>query len=580
MAVSLCLQQHESGEEVATRAVFGLVLRRKGLLTATMTMLYRTAAGKSYLHLNRLRRELRAARRRTLQVALDGPRAEGPAAHERELSALTKERDRLEAELAQGATGMNLARLLGSVDPEALQHHVGAGWALVEFVRTRRFRFNVVHGQRWESARYVAFVLRAGTQARIEFVDLGDATDVDARVRRFLAAIGPSDSETRRCLGEELRTTIFDPIWTHIPDHANLCLVPDGLLAVVPFQALPNRTGGELIDDFANISYLASARDALAFSDSTDEPPSRPLVIGDPDFDMGSRHSDDAVAADGTGGNLAPSSPLEESETNAEPLAGLLAELRARLPNGRFAPLPATRNEATAVGSILGVDPLCGTDALKWTVTSARSPLVLHLATHGFYLEASERAGDDSDGEVLRATHNKGLEALAAVDNPLLRSGLALAGANRRLQQRMHRQDADDGILMAEDFLSMDLRGTELVVLSACDTGLGAIKTGEGVLGLRRAITVSGARTVIMSLWEVPDDETRYLMEKFYQGIRRGESRSGALRQAQLAVRAREPNPWYWGAFICLGNPSSLSPSALFFLRELRGSTREGHEAG
>ena len=106
----------------------------------------------------------------------------------------------------------------------------------------------------------------------------------------------------------------------------------------------------------------------------------------------------------------------------------------------------------------------------------------------------------------------------------------------------------------------MDLLNTELVVLSACDTGLGEIRTGEGVFGLRRAFVVAGAKTLVMSLWKVPDEQTQELMEDFYRRILSGEPRAEALRNAQLALKAGRPHPYYWGAFICQGNPEPLPP--------------------
>jgi len=119
-------------------------------------------------------------------------------------------------------------------------------------------------------------------------------------------------------------------------------------------------------------------------------------------------------------------------------------------------------------------------------------------------------------------------------------------------------EDAEDGILMAEDVTGMDLLATELAVLSACQTGLGEVHSGEGVYGLRRAFVLAGAKTLVMSLWKVPDEQTRELMENFYRRLLRGEPRADALREAQLEMKKNYPDPFYWGAFICQGNPRRL----------------------
>jgi CHAT domain-containing protein len=168
---------------------------------------------------------------------------------------------------------------------------------------------------------------------------------------------------------------------------------------------------------------------------------------------------------------------------------------------------------------------------------------------------------NDFDREVAgvrRMTSEAGRLAELELENPLIRSGLALAGANIGLRGEAP-MSTDDGLLTAEDVTGLDLAGTEFVVLSACETGLGAVRTGEGVFGLRRAFALAGARTLIISLWKVPDEATRELMAHLYRLLLAGRGRAQALREAQLAMKARYPDPYYWGAFICQGDPSPLS---------------------
>jgi CHAT domain-containing protein len=141
----------------------------------------------------------------------------------------------------------------------------------------------------------------------------------------------------------------------------------------------------------------------------------------------------------------------------------------------------------------------------------------------------------------------------------MLRSGLALAGANTWLKNGDLPDDAEDGLLTAEDVTGLDLLATELVVLSACETGLGQVHVGEGVFGLRRAFVLAGAKTLVMSLWKVPDEQTRELMADSYSRLLAGRGRADALREAQLAMKQKYPNPFYWGAFICRGDPGPLA---------------------
>jgi CHAT domain-containing protein len=175
-------------------------------------------------------------------------------------------------------------------------------------------------------------------------------------------------------------------------------------------------------------------------------------------------------------------------------------------------------------------------------------PRWLHIATHGFFDEAASL--------VLRAP--TGAVSQIPTGNPLLRSGLAFAGANqRRLQPSPG--DRGDGIVTALDIsTTLDLRSTELVVLSACETGVGEVRAGEGVFGLSRSFQAAGAQTVVMSLWQVQDRATERLMTRFYEGLRDGMGKSEALRAAALSVKAQEgtSHPYFWGAFVVAGNPS------------------------
>ncbi len=175
------------------------------------------------------------------------------------------------------------------------------------------------------------------------------------------------------------------------------------------------------------------------------------------------------------------------------------------------------------------------------------SPSLLHVATHGFFLPENT----SNEEKVL------GIEVSQAKANPLLRSGLMLANAeltmsNSELQQSNEVNSVNNGILTAYEVLTLDLKNTELVVLSACETGLGEIKSGEGVYGLQRAFQVAGAQSVVMSLWKVSDEATKSLMTFFYQEWMAGKSKNDAFISAQKKLRQEFPEPYYWGAFVLL----------------------------
>jgi CHAT domain-containing protein len=233
-----------------------------------------------------------------------------------------------------------------------------------------------------------------------------------------------------------------------------------------------------------------------------------------------------------------------------------------------FHRLPGTRAEGERVATLLDVSPWLDAKALEGRLKAeCRSPRILHLATHGFFLPDQQPDLPDAARDIRIdpiGPHDEapGAGRLAGpmMENPMLRSGLALAGANIWLAAGRLPEEAEDGLLTAEDVTGLDLLATKLVVLSACETGLGQVHVGEGVFGLRRAFVLAGAKTLVMSLWKVPDEPTRELMEDFYGRLLAGEGRAEALRQAQLTLKAKYSDPYYWGAFICQGDPSPLSP--------------------
>ena len=231
-------------------------------------------------------------------------------------------------------------------------------------------------------------------------------------------------------------------------------------------------------------------------------------------------------------------------------------------------PSPGTRDEVRAISSLMGaerVDLFMQKEALEEVLHQKPHPVILHLATHGFFLSDIDldALSEDDERSVSIQTEPEAKTPSSrklTLENPLTRSGIALAGANRVLDSGD--LNAGDGIVTAEKILGLKLRGTDMVVLSACETGLGEVKSGEGVFGLRRAFAQAGAKSMVMSMWPVPDLETKELMVAFYKNLMSEKmNRCQALRQAILAqqqvVRQRygNTNPFYWGAFVFMGEP-------------------------
>lgn len=381
-------------------------------------------------------------------------------------------------------------------------------------------------------ARYLAFVLPAGRADRLLMVDLGPAEPIDTLTEAVRDAVESQQEGWDRAGGEaaRLRGLLIDPV-LHAAGEGALIIAPDGPLCFLPLELLPDGAGRMLLDERL-ISYVTSGADLL--------PPSRPggprtgaVVVADPDFTLGS-----------------------------DPAAGA-ADLLPRL--------PAAQREGQDVAGLLGARLLDGAAATAAAVRAVDRPAVLHIATHGVYVANTRVPERDDVFDRIDLITVPGEGTFAAQTyresespNPGAgmgrRSALALAGAATTLTGGQPPPPAGDGFLTAEDVAGLDLHGTRLVVLSACDTGMGHLEDGEGVLGLRRGFVLAGAETLIMSLWQVPDRPTRLLMRKFYERVLRGESRAGALRAAKLEVRARFPDPRSWAAFICQGRPEPIAP--------------------
>ena len=315
----------------------------------------------------------------------------------------------------------------------------------------------------------------------------------------------------------------MEPVRRLTGQAANLLISPDGALSLVPFAALVDERNRYLVEQF-QFTYLTSGRDLLRLQDrapSVEEP----MILADPDFG--------APPAERGRGSAARGFDLSKAV---------------------FTPLPASAEEAREIKTILPAAALMlGAQATEATIKQARSPRILHVATHGFFLEDENGGAAALEGRVLKQIGSSS-PGEVNLDNPLLRAGLALAGANLR------KVGSEDGILTAFEAAALNLRGTKLVVLSACDTGVGEVKNGDGVYGLRRALTLAGAETQVMSLWPVSDKGTRDLMIEYYKALQSGQGRSDAMRQVQLQMlkNPKREHPYYWASFIVSGEWANL----------------------
>jgi len=554
------VNQHLPNSPEAVWSALSLVLRRKAIEAEALATQRDAVLGGEYPEAATKLKEITTLRAQIAQKTLAGPLKEGLRVHEQLLAQWNTRKERLEAEVARQVPEMNLEQKLRSIDHQVVAMTMPAGATLIEFVCFDAFNFKAVPARgerRWKPARYLGFVMPAGEPHAVEMIDLGEAEPIDRMIAAFRSSI---TNEAEDCgnrglgrlpssewqaasvhIGVELRRAIFTPLLKAIDNRRRLLISPDGDLARLPFEVLPTDDGRRLIDEY-QISYLGAGRDVARFEFKSNRKPARSLVAADPDFDFGGK----AIANVAAAGSGRPNRDAMEM----------------------FERLPGTRLEGENIAAMLDAELWTESEALDGQLKQCQSPRILHLATHGFFLGDQKRDSNEGGlGFGVMSLGESGMERLtgARFENPLLRSGLALAGVNTWLESGELMEEAEDGLLTAEDVSGLDLLDTELVVLSACDTGLGEVHVGEGVFGLRRAFVLAGAKTLVMSLWKVPDEQTRELMEDFYRRIlgangKPPQSRAFALREAQLAMKAKHPEPLYWGAFICQGDPSPLPP--------------------
>ena len=376
--------------------------------------------------------------------------------------------------------------------------------------------------------RYQAFILRPGDS--LEVIDLGPAPLLEGAIEAALSA-------TIDCFADALEAwsglseRLLSPLLARLGGCTRWFLSLDGELHRIPLHCLPlPGYPDHALAEMIQLRLLTSGRDLLDRSGTqrAADGVQPALVVADPAFD----HAP-APSRTESGGHLPRSREMDSLKV--------------------WPPLPGTAREGEALADLLRADLRAGAAATTLAVQQAQHPLVLHIATHGYFLPDQAKAHADPEQPWL-APQGHDLLANFHGEDPLLRSGLVFAGANHPVDN----PEDDDGYLTAQEAVQLDLQGTELVTLSACNTGRGDVHTGEGVYGLQRALIVAGARSLLLSLWQVPDEATCEFMVRFYTLLKQGTGRFEALVTVQREFREHENivwrHPFYWGAWQLVGD--------------------------
>lgn len=524
----------ECDDRVATAMLNSKSLVRDLLLTRQRNLL--THAGTQPL-----RDTLRTARARLSRLYKDAVRLPDERGIADELFAVEAQIDSIEARLALASHVPDEVELGSLVDVADIRRALPSDAVLVEYAQC-----SFTNGP-----HYTALVVRPRQSARL--VDLGPVGPVDSIVglyqmhfvdlgnRSYLPTQRDRDDYNR--LIRQVQARIWDPIDPAFEDDRTIFVSPDGSLNTLAWAAFVEPDDSYLIEHNP-IHYLNSGRDLVRV------PAARTgtglLAVGDPDYDAAPVEQSQFAATSDEG---QPSPPFvsEQWRRSLKPCA--------RSESAALTRLPGTRKEVTAIAELWkrkydGPATLCiGAAASEGTISqSSHGCRVVHIATHGYYeteecreLTFADRAG----------------KRQAANISPLLFSGLCLAGIQRPVMDEA-KASLDDGLLTAAEISGLDLSGTRLVVLSACETALGPVAANEGVFGLQRAFQLAGAATVVSTLWSVADQFTVPLVEHMYEEL--DQTMPVMLRDAQLTMindrrtQGRSEHPYLWAGFIATGD--------------------------
>ncbi|KAM3089828.1 CHAT domain-containing tetratricopeptide repeat protein [Phormidesmis sp. 146-35] len=434
-----------------------------------------------------------------------------------------------------------------SVDVMAVQNEVPKNAVLVEILRYRPLKTRPSFQNWWAEWRYAAAILHPIGAPK--WVDLGRTDEIDGSVAKLRDALADKVAAQQRNLTEvqqaarALDQQIMAKIRPLLGNAEHLLISADGELNLVPFEALRDETGQYLVDRY-QFSYLTSGRDLLRIAESRknlQKPSQKSVILADPYYGT----SETQIAK---GSNERST----RSTSNVDTLS--------------FNQLKGTRAEGKAVKAEILPDArlLMGEAATETALKQIQSPKLLLIATHGFFLTDTDKfiaPPPVESGVGLEIATEKSQQQVLKIENPLLRSGLALAGVNQR-NNKDRPAGGDDGILTALEVAGLDLRGTQLVVLSACETGLGEAKVGDGVYGLRRALVIAGAQSQVLSLWKVDDTATKDLMVNYFRKmVKENKGRHSALQEAkqEMLKNPKYQHPYYWASFIPSGDWTPLS---------------------
>ncbi|OAN44677.1 hypothetical protein A6A04_07560 [Paramagnetospirillum marisnigri] len=519
-------------EETAGRSLMEVSLNRKGILLKVASEIQQMTRLSRDPELTKITDELSEVRKKLAALTLSGPTDETKDNHVEVINGLEEKVNTL-----QGALGRASARFQKSVAPIALDDLVKAlpsGAVLVDFF---------IYGEEGTQKLVAAVMRKDGDTPSFGLVKYDALPPIDAAILKYRAEIQNEDVDIDDLLdlGQSVHKLVWQPLERLIKTSTKVYVVPDGGLNILPLSALVEPSRKYLIERI-DLYVLNSTRDLL--------PSTIQAAKGGYMINAGPDYNTDEVVGKAVLEKARSRSAGSEFQNT---MRGGAAGMRGL----KFDPLPGAEKEGQLIQKTVENQGKPTTvyskaDAQERVLREMNQPPeVLHIATHGFFLKAD----DTLRKRLLKLQRSSDFQFPPPGDNPLLRAGLAFAGINSNAAVLGDIDTDNDGVLTALEVLGLDLTGTRLAILSACETGLGEIHEGEGVYGLRRAFQEAGAQSVVSSLWEVSDAGTQTLMAALYKRLLAGKTPHDALREAQLEMlrNSQWSMPYIWSAFFMVG---------------------------
>ena len=406
------------------------------------------------------------------------------------LDSLKQRSDNLERELSQKSALFKETKTDSLTTYQTIQSQLKPNEAAVEVIQLNEYKNGFT-----DKGSYIALLIKPN---EINLIELGSNSDIQKAILEF------RDKTINQKPENEAYALTWKPLDKELNKVSKLYLSLDGAYHQLSINALKDSTGKYLVDKYS-LQFLGNTKDILGVKQTErfSVKPTSAFLIGNPLYGK----------------------------------------------NGTIDQLPGTETEVKNISKLLTAynvktTTLYGKEATEARVKEINSPSILHIATHGYFLADLSQM---ETGKVL------GVDLAAAKENPLLRSGVLLANCDNVFDESYHpAANTENGVLTAYEAMSLNLDHTDLVVLSACETGLGSVKQGEGVYGLQRAFLIAGAKSIIMSLWGVSDEATMELMTLFYNNYAKSGNKQQAFADAIKQLKIKYKEPYFWSAFVML----------------------------